>query len=577
MNLLIGVLPVADWVESITSWFTNTFAGLFSFIQLIGKEVMDGVTNLLLIIPPIALILLITLAAYLVSNKKWGFPLFTLVGLLFILNQGLWSDLMNTLTLVLISSLLSIVIGVPLGILMAKNNTAQSIITPILDFMQTMPGFVYLIPAVAFFGIGMVPGVFASVIFALPPTVRFTNLGIRQVPTELVEAADSFGSTGKQKLFKLELPLAKNTILAGINQTTMLALSMVVIASMIGAPGLGRGVLSALQRAQVGNGFVSGVSLVILAIIIDRFTQYMNKPKEQVEKKEPLTQQQRRKKWTIGIVAAVVVILAGVGVQVFNGKQAGNKTVNLAYVEWDSEVASTYVIAEVLKQEGFNVNVTPLDNAIMWESIAAGEADASVSAWLPNTHAAQFKQYESDITLLGPNLEGAKVGLVVPTYMGLSSIEELTDQANKSITGIEPGAGVVTAAEEAIETYPNLSDWEVETSSSGAMVVALDQAIKNEEPIVITGWTPHWMFSKYDLTYLEDPKQAMGDAETINTISRNGFEADSPEAFHILKQFNWTTDDIETVMLAINGGEAPEKAAQEWIKNNPDVVASWTK
>lgn len=192
---------------------------------------------------------------------------------------------------------------------MAKSDLAEKIITPILDFMQTMPGFVYLIPAVAFFGIGMVPGVFASVIFALPPTVRFTNLGIRQVPTELVEATDSFGGTGWQKLIKLELPLAKSTILAGVNQTTMLSLSMVVIASMIGAPGLGRGVLSALQRAQVGNGFVSGVALVILAIIIDRFTQYLNKPKTQKDTtKEPMS---RRRKigTTIAIIAVIIAAL----------------------------------------------------------------------------------------------------------------------------------------------------------------------------------------------------------------------------------------------------------------------------
>ena len=272
-NFLQQALPVADWVEGFTDWLTGTFAGLFSALQHAGQFLMDGMTNLLTMIPPLLLILVLTIAAFFISNKKWGLTSFTLIGLLFIYNQGLWIDLMSTVTLVLLSSVLSIVIGVPLGILMAKNETAKKIITPILDFMQTMPGFVYLIPAVAFFGIGMVPGVFASVIFALPPTVRFTNLGIRQIPKELVEASDSFGGTGKQKLFKLELPLAKSTILAGINQTTMLALSMVVIASMIGAPGLGRGVLSALQRAQVGNGFVNGLALVILAIIIDRFTQ----------------------------------------------------------------------------------------------------------------------------------------------------------------------------------------------------------------------------------------------------------------------------------------------------------------
>lgn len=184
---------------------------------------------------------------------------------------------MNTITLVIFASIIAIIIGVPIGILMSKSSVAEQIIKPILDFMQTMPGFVYLIPAVAFFGIGVVPGVFASVIFALPPTVRFTNLGIRQVPRELVEAADSYGSTGWQKLIKVELPLAKSTIMAGINQTVLLSLSMVVIASMIGAPGLGREVLSALQRAQVGNGFVAGLSLVIFAIIIDRLTQSLNK------------------------------------------------------------------------------------------------------------------------------------------------------------------------------------------------------------------------------------------------------------------------------------------------------------
>lgn len=277
--LLVAKLPVAKWVTSFVDWLTEAFSGFFRIIQVIGQFIMDSITDFLILIPPVVFIIAVVAAAFFLSNKKWGLATFSGLGLLFILNQGLWIDLMNTITLVVVSSVVSVVIGVPLGILMAKSDRAQAIVTPFLDFMQTMPGFVYLIPAVAFFGIGVVPGVFASVIFALPPTVRFANLGIRQVPTELVEASDSFGSTGWQKLFKVELPLAKNTIMAGVNQTVMLALSMVVIASMIGAPGLGRGVLSALQRAQVGNGFVSGVAIVVLAIIIDRFTQYLNKDK----------------------------------------------------------------------------------------------------------------------------------------------------------------------------------------------------------------------------------------------------------------------------------------------------------
>lgn len=253
------------------------------------------------------------------------------------------------------------------------------------------------------------------------------------------------------------------------------------------------------------------------------------------------------------------------------------KKINLAYVEWDSEVASTHVLAEVLKRQGFDVETTPLDNAIMWESVASGKTDASVSAWLPSTHKAQADQYKDKIDILGPNLDGAKVGLVVPSYMDVSSIEDLSNQADKTITGIEPGAGVVTAANNTIKAYPNLSDWKVETSSSGAMVVALDQAIKNKEPIIITGWTPHWMFSKYDLKYLEDPKEAMGAPEQINTFTRLGLKDDSPEAYKILKNFNWTTEDMGTVMLAINEGESPEVAAKEWVDNNQDKVNSWLK
>lgn len=573
-NFLQQTIPVADWVESFTDWLTGTFSGLFSALQSFGQFVMDGMTNTLLFVPPLVMILLLTIAAFFVSSKKWGLTAFTFVGLLFIYNQGLWTDLMNTVTLVLLSSLVSIIIGIPLGILMAKSEKAQSIVTPILDFMQTMPGFVYLIPAVAFFGIGMVPGVFASVIFALPPTVRMTNLGIRQISRELVEASDSFGGTGWQKLVKLELPLAKSTILAGVNQTTMLALSMVVIASMIGAPGLGRGVLSALQRAQVGNGFVSGVSLVILAIIMDRFTQNLNKP---AHKKKAVSAKSRKQKRLFGGIAAAAVV-ALIGASVAFGRVSDNKgTVNLAYVEWDTEVASTHVVAEVLKEMGYEVKTTPLDNAIMWESVAKGEVDGMVAAWLPSTHQAQYEQYKDQVENLGPNLEGAKLGIAVPSYMAVDSIADLSDEAGKTITGIEPGAGVVAAAENTVATYNNLSDWNVATSSSGAMTVALGQAIKNKEDIVITGWSPHWMFAKYDLKYLDDPEGTMGEAESINTMVRQGLADDLPEVYEVLDKFNWTQEDMEEVMLSINDGTSAEDAAKDWVTNHPEEVAAWTK
>lgn len=272
----IPQLPVSEWVTEVINWLTANLSVLFNALSDAGEWFMDLLTEGLLFFPPVLFIVLLVALAFFASGKKIGLPTFTLIGLLYIHNQGLWDQLMQTLTLVLTASFLSIVIGVPVGIWMAKSKVANWVVTPILDFMQTMPAFVYLIPAVAFFGIGVVPGVFSAVIFALPPTVRFTNLGIRQVHDEMIEAAESFGSTGSQRLFKVELPLAKPTIMAGINQTVLLALSMVVIASMIGAPGLGVPVLNALQRAQVGPGFVAGFALVVLAIILDRVLQGFN-------------------------------------------------------------------------------------------------------------------------------------------------------------------------------------------------------------------------------------------------------------------------------------------------------------
>ncbi|MBD8026556.1 glycine betaine ABC transporter substrate-binding protein [Ureibacillus sp. Re31] len=254
-----------------------------------------------------------------------------------------------------------------------------------------------------------------------------------------------------------------------------------------------------------------------------------------------------------------------------------SKEINLAYVEWDTEIASTHVVGKVLEDLGYDVSLTPLDNAIMWEAVAKGEADAMVAGWLPNTHGAQYEQYKDSLVELGENLSGAKIGLVVPSYMDVNSIEDLTDEANKTITGIEPGAGVMAATEQALEEYANLADWELLPSSSGAMTVALGQAIENEEDVVVTGWSPHWKFSSYDLKYLEDPKGVFGGEETINTFARKGLEEDMPEAFKVIDAFHWTPEDIESVMLEINDGVDPEKAAAKWVDENPDKVAEWTE
>ena len=260
----------------------------------------------------------------------------------------------------------------------------------------------------------------------------------------------------------------------------------------------------------------------------------------------------------------------------FGGDSSEGGTVTLSYVEWDTEVASTHVIAEVLKDEGFNVNVIPLDNAVMWQAVANGEADGMVGAWLPLTLGEQFDEYGDQMEDLGKNLEGAITGLVVPTYMeDVNSIEDLTDEAGKKITGIEPGAGVMNATEKALEEYPNLSDWSLESSSSGAMATALGQAIDNKDEIVVTGWSPHWKFQKYDLKYLDDPKGIFGDGEEIHTMVREGLKEDNPRAYQILDQFEWDLEDMESVMVDIHDGKDPQQAARDWVDNNQDKVEAW--
>lgn len=272
----------------------------------------------------------------------------------------------------------------------------------------------------------------------------------------------------------------------------------------------------------------------------------------------------------------LTTIVAGCG-STDKDSSKDDKKIELAYVEWDTEVASTNVIAKVLEDKGFTVKTTALDNAVMWEAVANNKADAMVAGWLPNTHASQYEKYKDKLVDLGVNLKGAKVGLVVPDYMDVDSIADLSDEAKKTITGIEPGAGIMSATEKALKDYSNLSDWKLKSSSSGAMTVALGQAIKKKEEIVITGWSPHWMFQKYDLKYLKDPENVYGGEESIHTFASKDLEKKSPEAYKILKNFKWTTADMEEVMLEVSDGATPEKAAENWIKANQDLVDEWTK
>ncbi len=264
-------IPIGDFVEKGIDWMTKNFSGFFAAIKEALSGIIDGISWLLLAIPVVVFIIIVALLAWWIAGK--GLAIFTGIGLFLIANLNLWDKTMQTLALVSASTLIVLVVGLPLGIVMSKSDTANKIIRPILDFMQTMPAFVYLIPAVYFFDLGTVPGAVATIIFAMPPIVRLTNLGIRQVPADVVEAARSFGSTPSQLLFKVRIPLAIPTIMAGLNQTIMLSLSMVVISAMIGADGLGKTVYEGITQMNIGKGFEGGLAVVIMAMLLDRMTQ----------------------------------------------------------------------------------------------------------------------------------------------------------------------------------------------------------------------------------------------------------------------------------------------------------------
>ncbi|NSY19746.1 proline/glycine betaine ABC transporter permease [Neorhizobium sp. AL 9.2.2] len=266
MNFNIG-----DGIDTAVNYILDNFSPFLDLIASAIGFVTGTIQDALLALPmPVGIAIFVALSLWRVGL---GFGLLTGIALWLVDHMGLWSAMMETLSLVIASTLMAMIIGLPLGIAMARKDSVAAIVRPILDLMQTMPAFVYLIPAAMFFGLGAVPGAIATVIFAMPPVVRLTNLGIRQVHHEFIEAGNAFGCTSTQLLFKIQLPNALPSIMAGINQTIMLSLSMVVIASMIGAGGLGNTVLTGIQRLDVGTGFEGGLAVVILAVILDRITQ----------------------------------------------------------------------------------------------------------------------------------------------------------------------------------------------------------------------------------------------------------------------------------------------------------------
>ncbi len=260
-----------DSIDDAVNWVTRKGSWLFDGLSAAVTHALVWIENILKWLPWPAVIVALALLAFAVG--RWQLLAFTVAALLYVGFMDLWENTIDTIALMVVAVAISVAVGLPLGVIGARSRIVDNLMRPILDAMQTMPSFVYLLPGILFFGLGKPAGIFATIIYAVPPVIRLTNLGIRQVSAEAVEAARSFGTTPYQLLTKVQIPMAMPTIMAGINQTTMMALAMVTIASMVAAGGLGDNVLRALQKNQPGNGAIAGLAIVVLAIVIDRLTQ----------------------------------------------------------------------------------------------------------------------------------------------------------------------------------------------------------------------------------------------------------------------------------------------------------------
>ena len=548
------MINIGQYIETAINWLTEHFASFFDALSMGIGGFIDGFQHVLFGIPFYITIAVLAALAWFKSGK--GTAVFTLLGLLLIYGMGFWEETMQTLALVLSSTCLALLLGVPLGIWTANSDRCNKIMRPVLDFMQTMPAFVYLIPAVLFFGLGTVPGAFATIIFAMPPVVRLTGLGIRQVPKNVVEASRSFGATPWQLLYKVQLPLALPTILTGINQTIMMSLSMVVIAAMISAGGLGEIVLKGITQMKIGLGFEGGIAVVILAIVLDRITQGMA---------------DNRKMIAAMFIAGILLTFVSCG---DNGK---SKKISIAYANWSEGIAMTNLAKAIFEDQGYDVKLLNADLAPIFTSISRKKADVFMDVWMPVTMEDYMKQYGDKLEVIGDIYDGARIGLVIPDYVTINSIEELNAEKERfsgQIVGIDAGAGIMKATDQAIKDYG--LDYKLMTSSGPAMTASLKKAIDKKDWIVVTGWTPHWMFDRFKLKVLQDPKLIYGNTESIHTIAWKGFSEKDPFAAELLGNIRLTDAEISSLMTALEEAQTTERqAARQWMEEHQELVNSW--
>ncbi|MFG2513653.1 ABC transporter permease/substrate binding protein [Streptomyces sp. NPDC048584] len=590
-------IPLGNWVNSAVDWLLANVSWLFDFFKAVFTGAYDGVNAVLQAPAPLILCGIFAVIAFWLRGTFAG--VLTFVGFAFLDSMELWEDSMVTLALVIVATVIALIISVPVGIWAARSDRVSAVVRPILDFMQTLPAMIYLIPAILFFGTGSAPGIVATLIFALAPGVRMTELGIRQVDKELVEAAEAFGTTPRNTLLRVQLPLALPTVMAGVNQVIMLGLSMAAIAGMVGTGGLGGAVIEAIGQLNIGLGAESGIAIVILAIYLDRMTSALGTQVSPLGRRAAAKARatQGLKIWSyrprpqVAVVGVVVLALVAGGMGIFgggsggsapaaDGKNVGNgKKITIGYIPWDEGVASTFLWKEILEQRGFEVDAKQFEAGPLYTALAQGNIDFQTDSWLPTTHEAYWKKYGKQLDDLGSWYDETSLELTVPSYMkDVNSLEDLKGKASAfggEITGIESSAGMMGLLKsKVLKEYGLDKEYKVVDSSTPAMLAELKRAYSKQEPVVVTLWSPHWAYSDYDLKKLEDPKGTWGKGDGVHTLSRKGFAGENPAVGQWLKDFSMTEKQLTSLEAEINkAGKGKQRAAvRAWLKDNPGVV-----
>ncbi|GAA2554230.1 MULTISPECIES: ABC transporter permease/substrate binding protein [Streptomyces] len=590
-------IPLGDWVNSAVDWLLANVTWLFDFFKAVFTGAYDGVNTVLQAPEPLLLAGIFAVIAFWLRGTFAG--VLTFAGFAFLDSLELWEDSMVTLSLVIVATVIALVVSVPVGIWAARSDRVSALVRPVLDFMQTLPAMIYLIPAILFFGTGPAPGIVATLIFALAPGVRMTELGIRQVDKELVEAAEAFGTTPRNTLLRVQLPLALPTVMAGVNQVIMLGLSMAAIAGMVGTGGLGGAVIEAIGQLNIGLGAESGIAIVILAIYLDRMTSALGTQVSPLGRRAAAKARaaQGMRIWSyrprpqVAVIGVVVLALVAGGMSVFGGNGGGTDTtagdrnvgdgkkVTIGYIPWDEGVASTFLWKEILERRGFEVEARQFEAGPLYTALAQGNIDFQTDAWLPTTHEPYMKKYGDRLDDLGAWYEETSLELTVPAYMeDIDSLEDLRGEASAfggKITGIESSAGMMGLLKsKVLKEYGLDEEYEVVDSSTPAMLAELKRAYSKKEPVVVTLWSPHWAYSDYDLKKLKDPKGTWGEGDGVHTLSRKGFAGDHPLVGKWLKDFSMTEKQLTSLEAEINkaGKGRQQDAVRAWLKDNPGVV-----